>query len=549
MSGKVTRKFAVSMASVWFGPTIPMGADMTTDQLVPDTAGFPVSVLGVRAHTRTHTCKGDAENPAVSGPEPTARTLRPYQNKAIADILAKLRRYRLVLLQLPTGAGKTCIAATVVKKLVTHGKRVVFLVHRVELLEQTSRTFSDEGIDHGVLRAGGPTPDVPVLIAMTQTIVRRLDQVPVPELLFIDEAHHATAGTWAAILAAWPSAYVIGLTATPTRLDGRGLGDVFDAMVQGPTVEELIRDGYLSRYRAFCPGTVDMSRVATLAGDYERCGAAEAIDRPAITGGIVEHYQRLAPGRQAILFAASIAHSKSLAAAFHAAGVPAVHLDGTTDKSWREAMVADFARGKVQVLCNVELFGEGFDVPDAEVAILARPTQSLALHLQQIGRVLRPSPGKDHALILDHVGNIARLGLPDDPREWSLDSKPKKEATKTPPAVRQCPVCSCAHRPAPTCPECGHTYAIKIRILDQRTGILIEVKREVPVELAPAWPTPWPPPGINIVTARGHHWLQMLKAAGGDKSRLQQIATERGFKPGWVYHQIRTFQQATGATQ
>ncbi|MEI7608058.1 MAG: DEAD/DEAH box helicase [Rhodospirillaceae bacterium] len=496
---------------------------MEHNSMRTDAGGFPVYTRIPRARARTYTVEtGDASASA-------RKTPRPYQNEMIADTRAVMVRHRRVLLQQATGAGKTFIATTIAKVAAAKGKRVVFLVHRIELLDQTSRTFAEEGIEHGVIRAGEPTPDVPVLVAMIQTLARRLGKVPTPDLVFADEAQHAVSGTWMNVLNAWSDAYLIGLSATPQRLDGRGLGDVFETMVQGPTTAELIRDGYLSPYRAYAPTTLDLSGVRTSMGDFATADVSAAVDKPSITGDIIEHYQSLAAGKRAILFAATRAHSRHLAEVFTAAGIPAEHVDGETPADVRERAVADFAAGRLRVLTNVELFGEGFDVPGAEVVILARPTQSLSLYLQQVGRVLRPAPGKYFALILDHVGNIARHGLPDDPREWALTSERRqRQSNDNGPAVRQCPSCFCCHRPAAVCPECGWKYAPVVRELEQRAGKLVQIER----------PEDWAP-GIDIANARGHQWFRLLESAGSNENRLRQIAKARGFRRGWVQHRMR----------
>ena len=318
------------------------------------------------------------------------------------------------------------------------------------------------------------------------------------------------------------------------RLDGRSLGDVFDTMVRGPSVSDLIAAGFLSRYCAYAPSTIDLSDIHNRAGDFAADEAAAAMDKPSITDDIVAHYQRLAPGRQAIAFAASVEHSRHLADAFAAAGIAAgiaaAHVDGTTDRDQRRAIVAAFGAGQIQVMSNVELFGEGFNVPATEVVILARPTQSLGLYLQQVGRALRPAPGKDFATVLDHAGNIARHGLPDDPREWSLDASPRRKRTaEALPAVRQCPACFLMHRPAAACPECGHQYAPMVREIEERPGELIEISRD-------DWTG-----GIDIARARGAELRALLEAAGDDIKRLRQISRIRGYRRGWATHRAREF--------
>ncbi len=389
--------------------------------------------------------------------------LRPYQDAAIVSLRAAMSQHRRVLLTLPTGAGKTAIAATIASLALAQGKPVMFLVHRDELIWQTSRAFDSAGVAHGIIAAGVPTcPAELVQIASVLTLAQRLGSVRKPALIFIDEAHHAVAGTWRRIIEVWPTAWIVGLTATPERLDGQGLTDVFDHMIVGPSTADLIQGGFLSGYRAFAPSVPDLSGVSSARGDFDAATLAGVMDRPAITGDIIEHYKRLAAGKRAIIFAASISHSRNLAAEFNAAGIPSAHVDGRTPAHLRRQLVTDFAEGRLMVLTNVNLFGEGFDVPGVEAVILARPTQSLALHLQQIGRALRNSPGKVNAIILDHAGNIERHGLPDDPRQWSLDSKSRHHVDERP-LMRCCPGCKACHQPAPICPECGHRYVSATR--------------------------------------------------------------------------------------
>lgn len=275
------------------------------------------------------------------------KTPRPYQTRAITDLREASLVHRRVLLVLPTGAGKTFIGSTVALGARSKGRRVMFLVHRQELMEQTSRAFTEIGIPHGLIRAGEPTPSDLVTVASVQTLARRLEFTPAPNLLFLDEGHHAVAGTWMRVLEAWSSAFVIGLTATPERLDGRGLGDVYQHMIVGPSTADLIHDGYLSPYRAFAPSTVDLTGVGTSMGDFAPADVNTAVDRPAIIGDVIEHFQRLAPGRRGIVFAASIGHSQHLAAAFRGAGISAAHVDGETAKDERAQIVADFAASRI----------------------------------------------------------------------------------------------------------------------------------------------------------------------------------------------------------
>ena len=406
--------------------------------------------------------------------------LRSYQQQAIDDTRAAIRNgARAPLLVLPTGGGKTIIFSAIASAAAAKGNRVLILVHRRELIHQASSKLAWVGLDHGIIAAGIPPSDHAVQIASVQTLARRLARMAwQPGLIIIDEAHHATAGQWKRILQHWPDAYRLGVTATPCRLDGRGLGAAFDAMVRGPSVADLTSAGFLSPARIYAPPVVaDLASIRTRAGDYANDQAAAAMDRPTVTGDAISHYQRLAAGQQAIAFCCNVKHAVSVCDAFKTAGICAeLLLGGTQD---REKVVADFAAHRTKVLVTVDVVSEGFDVPAASCAILLRPTQSLGLYLQQVGRVLRPAPGKDAAVILDHVGNVTRHGFPDDPRDWSLDDRMRRTRGTPAPSVRTCPQCFAAFKPGPICPLCGAQCApIKSRVIRELAGELQELRRD-----------------------------------------------------------------------
>lgn len=440
--------------------------------------------------------------------------LRPYQQAAIDEArLAYRNGHRAVLFQLPTGGGKTITASTVVHGAASKGNVTWWLTHRRELAGQASRTFHDLGIPHGTVQAGHVSnPTACVQVASIQTIVRRLEALPPPDLIVFDEAHHLGAASWEAIFDRFPRARVLGLTATPWRLDGQGLGRWFSHMVRGPNTAELIDEGSLSTFRLFAPATPDLSDVATTAGDYQRGALAKAMDKPQIVGDAIGHYTRLCPGKRAVVFAAGVENSKHIAAQFNAAGIAAEHVDGSMGNDLRDAAVDRFRRGETLILSNADLFGEGFDVPAIEAAILLRPTKSLSLHLQQVGRALRPCEGKAEAIILDHAGNSLRHGLPDDVRDWTLDDRERrKKATTTDVPVRQCKECFYVYRPAPKCPQCGFATPATAREIEQVEGTLTEFKRAVE--------------------------NRQRKRAEGDCRTLddwQALARERGYKPGWA---------------
>jgi superfamily II DNA or RNA helicase len=409
--------------------------------------------------------------------------LRDYQQQAIDNLRAAYRNgARAPLLVGPTGMGKTVIIAAILQGIAARGRRAMVLVHRRELIAQTADKLRLAGVQHGIIAAGLPTTDHPIQVASVQTLTRRLGQlVTAPDLIVIDEAHHATAGSWKRVMDHWPGALRLGVTATPMRLDGRGLSAAFDRLVLGPSVASLMNAGFLCPARIYAPPVMaNLTGLKRRAGDYATDQAAAAMDRPTVTGDAIAHYQRLAAGQQGIAFCCSIAHAEHVAASFNAAGIPAATLLGSTNPLRRDATVARFASGDLQVLVTVDVVSEGFDIPAAGCAILLRPTQSLGLYLQQVGRVLRPAVDKKLAIILDHVGNVHRHGFPDDPRDWSLDDRLKRAvgAGGAALSVRTCPACFAAFKPAPLCPCCGAACAPPPRVIRQQDGELKELQRE-----------------------------------------------------------------------
>lgn len=402
-------------------------------------------------------------------------TLRDYQLDIIARAREALRRHRSVLIQAPTGSGKTALSAFMAGEAARRGGRVWFVMHRRELIEQASETFARVGIDHGITAAGMPGRACAVQLCAVQSLRTRMQHMPAPALVIWDECHHMAANSWAKLRDALGGAYHVGLSATPQRLDGAGLCAWFDQIVLGPSVASLIEQGHLSAYRVFAPSVPDTSGIGARGGDYAKDALAAIMDRPSVTGDAVSHYLRLAPGKRAVAFCASLEHSRRVVAQFLAAGVTAAHVDGETPALERAAAMREFRAGKTMVLSNVDLFGEGVDVPGIEVVIMLRPTQSLGLYMQQAGRGLRPAPGKREALILDHSGNVLRHGLPDDERAWSLEAKRRKAKDETLTAVKLCPKCFAAVRATAQRCQCGHTFIVQPRELAHVDGELAEV--------------------------------------------------------------------------
>lgn len=406
--------------------------------------------------------------------------LREYQKKAIENVRNAFKAgAHAPLLVAPCGMGKTVIFTHITAAMAQRGRRVTILVHRRELIAQASRKLTQAGVDHGIIAAGTPATFAPIQVASVQTLIRRLEDAPAPDLLIIDEAHHAAAGSWNRILEHWPDALRLGVTATPARLDGRGLRDNFDVIVHGPTVADLTAAGYLAPFKLYAPPQVaDLSAIPTRAGDFASDATAAAMDKPSITGDAIDHYRRICHGVPAIAFCCTTAHAENVAAQFRTAGFSSQAILGTTPIAQRDQQLKDLASGAIQVLTSVDVISEGTDVPAVTAAILLRPTASLGLYLQQIGRILRPAPDKANAIVLDHVGNIHRHGWPDDLRTWSLDSKPRRQRDNAPaPTVRTCPVCFAAFKPQPACPCCGAPSELTQREIQQRDGELQELER------------------------------------------------------------------------
>ncbi|MCC6780926.1 MAG: DEAD/DEAH box helicase [Hyphomicrobiales bacterium] len=444
--------------------------------------------------------------------------LRPYQERDIAAIRATYANgAHAVLYQAPTGSGKTVLFSFVVAGAAARGNSVCILGHRQEIVGQISGALDEIGIPHGMIAAGAPMAEAGVQVASVATLARRLRRVRPPDLLVIDEAHHAVAGTWRKIIAAFPEARILGVTATPERLDGKGLGDVFDELIIGPAVAELIEAEYLSRFTVYAPDRApDLSGIRTRMGDYAVDQLASAMSAGVVIDAAVDEYQRRCDGAPAIVFCVDIKHSQLVAARFAARGYRAAHLDGDTPADERRRIIAALATTEVQVVTNCGLISEGLDVPNVTAAILLRPTQSLALYLQQVGRAMRPSPGKARALILDHAGNVYSHGLPDAPRDWSLDGRARAGSGAAP--VRRCPECGAINAlAARTCSECGTA-------LRQPTAYTEAIAPEplVPIEQ------------LVVMTYR-----EALTWAGSDERRLRHVALARGYHQGWVWHRLR----------
>jgi superfamily II DNA or RNA helicase len=433
-----------------------------------------------------------------SGPAdaPRAIHLRPYQVGAVAGIEARIAAgVRRLVLVLPTGGGKTTIAGSLILRAVARGQRVLFLAHRRELIVQAYLRLLDMGLSVeqvGIVMASDARrrPGAAVQVASIDTLRRRAR--PLADLVFVDECHRALATSYREIAADYPDAIHLGLTATPYRADGKGLGDAYDELIVVATPRQLIGEGYLVEPRVF---TVPPSQRPNLAGirvargDYAARELDEAMNRQALVGNIVEHWQRHAGGVRTVVFAVSIAHSRHITERFREAGIPAEHLDGATATQERDAILARLDRGETQVVSNCGVLCEGWDQPSVKCAVLARPTKSTGLYLQQAGRILRPWQ-ETAAIILDHAGCAHEHGLPQDDRDFSLEGTKRRRAAKDPTApVRECPGCflvsSLATR---VCPGCGEVLVASREPPEEVAGDLVpaEDARAPPRSRAPS---------------------------------------------------------------
>ena len=473
--------------------------------------------------------------------------LRPYQKDFVGNVRNEfVHRHKRVVGVAPCGSGKTVMAAYMVRGAVDKGNRVIFLVHRDELIAQTARTFAKFGIEFGVIAAGTEMrTDIPVQIASVQTLSRRLDKVKTPDFIICDECHHILANTYRKIIDAFPNARLLGLTATPQRMGGINLGDVFVSMVKCRTVDELIANGNLTPFKYYAPEIgVQLDGVRSKFGEYINADIEEVMSASKIIGGIVDNYRKLAGGKQAICYCVNVKHSKSVAEAFKAAGIPAAHIDGDTNKKIRQRLVEMFRDGRVKVLCNAELFGEGFDVPNCQAVILARPTKSLTLYIQQAMRAMRPDPSDPNkvAVIIDHVQNYMRHGLPNSLHDWTLNE------TELPPPKkpRLCPRCEfVVPRHKRVCPNCGYEFPPPEKreddIFDEQEGRLTEIDASntftEPAENSPEYFL-----AIAQDEKRSPAWVaEQAKPFAKTYNDFVHIAEVVGYKRGWAWYAWREF--------
>jgi DNA repair protein RadD len=458
----------------------------------------------------------------------TGLQIRPYQVEVINQLRAGVAAgQRRILLVAPTGSGKTIMGGSIVASGLVRGSRVLWLAHRRELIQQAQDKLFELGVDAGIIQAGfQPSPELPVQIASIPTLharaVRtRAIEPPPADLIIVDEAHHIRARSWKATLALYPDAVVIGLSATPCRGDGRGLGNVFDIMVECPSVQELIDLGFLVPTKVYAPSRPDLTGVRVERGDYVEKQLAEVMDRGELVGDIVTHWLRLAERRKTVIFATSVAHSVHLRDEFRRAGVLAEHIDGSTPLEERDGILRRLSRGEVEAVANCAVLTEGWDQPDVNCIVLARPTRHMGLFRQMIGRVLRPAPGKDHALVLDHAGNVFQHGFVEEPVHWTLSTDRRAEnpmhgaggygGKRT---LTTCPECHAVRRQGAPCGACGWQPRSKAAAVEVVDGELAQIDR--------------------ALKSCDHQW------SGEEKAKFYRqllwIAREKSYRDGWAAH-------------
>lgn len=511
------------------------------------------------------------------------RVPRPYQAKALEMIRTSFRggKKRVVLVS-PTGSGKTFMASCIIDGAVEKGNRVLFVAHRKELIQQCSATLDNINVPHGVIKAGHPRkmPECPVQVASVQTLVskkkcplckgdeagksacvvckgegRIRKHMPDAKIIVIDECHRSMSPTYQEVFDSYPDALVLGLTATPWRLDRKGLGRMYDSMVFTRSVKELIEDGHLLPLRYFAPPGPDLDGIETSGGDFKQSSLGEVMGDEKLIGDIVDHWKKHGEDRKTVLFASTVENSQDLARRFREDGIPSEHLDGDMDDKSREAVLERLSTGKTRVVCNVDVLVEGYDLPSLGCVILARPTKSLTRYLQQVGRVMRPEPGQSYAVVLDHAGCKYIHGMPEDQREWSLEDRSrdseavtKKEEQGFLDGLFQCNICGTGlPRENSPCPRCvGVQKSVFLGIIPEGQGDLVQVGTDVRCQKC----------GSESVTSEAHDDMQVKLTCGACKkvsfivdrfaashatedkrkmtlTRLRHVRQIKGFKPGW----------------
>jgi len=452
--------------------------------------------------------------------------LREYQLSLVEAVRHEVAKgKKRILMVLPTGGGKSFIIGDIANKAIEKGNKVLALMHRRQLVTQLTGFLEKSGVSPAMIMSGEESDlSSYAQVATCQTYLRRLKLHPIEEnhwfipaeVVFIDEAHHALSKTYQKILKNYEEKIVIGVTATPVLSSGVGMGEYFDSLVSLTTVQDLIDEGHLVPSECYGPSEPDLSKLKTVAGDYEKKGLGKLMNEPKIIGDVVDNWFNIAGGLQTMVFAVNVKHSKALRDAFIRRGVSAEHLDAHADDETRSDVLRRFDDGDTQVVSNVGLYTEGTDIPSIECIVLARPTKSIGLHLQMIGRGARPYPGKEKFIILDHGGNINRLGFYEDAIEWTLDGKKlgyrQKVVRKLEKKIRVCPECTFQHT-GPKCPQCGYTIPDWGKMIKAEEAELIKLSQP-----------------------KGDATMEDKKRFYG---MLMYYQRDKGYSEGWIAHKYK----------
>lgn len=437
--------------------------------------------------------------------------LRDYQAEIINKIQnSMLTGHRRIIVQSPPRTGKTVVMSEIARRATVKNRRVLFVIHRKEVLEQANATFKEQGVDFDLLTSG-----------MVQTLTRRVNKLDAPHIILVDEAHHVLSKSYRRILDKFKDAYVLLFTATPVRLGREQLDQVADDIVLGKSIKELTAAGFLAPFRYYQPpaGFNQSELKLSSTGDYTNKSITSAL-QSCLYGDLVSHYKRLAAGKQAVCYCHSIDAAKHAAAEFNKNGIAAAEVDGTTPRSERDELVKKFRDGAIKVMVNVNLFTEGVDLPDVDAVILARPTSSLSLYLQFAMRCLNPRAGKV-AVIIDHANNVEKFGYPDSERNWlqlvKTGAKTRQNAETDNFNIVTCETCFAVLESrtikAGTCPYCD--ALIKQKRPDKPVALidLVEAAR-------------------NEIASKKIDDYHQLKTV----SELYEYAKRKGYKRGWAYH-------------
>lgn len=453
--------------------------------------------------------------------------LRDYQEELIQEVRTSMSKgNRSIIVQSPPRTGKTVTMAEIARLTTRNGKRCLFLVHRKEIISQAMNTFEIQQCDMNL-----------VDFMMIQTAYRRVERMPKYDVIFVDEAHHALAKTYQTVLTAYPGAIKLLFTATPIRTGKRQLDEIADDIVLGRSIRQLTKEGNLSPFKYYSVDYVDKSKLKkSSTGDYTNDSMENSLNSK-IYGDVVKHYQKYASGMQAVLYCYSVESAKEFAEIFNSEGISAVEVDGSTPSDLRDEYVEKFRNSEIKIMTNVNLFTEGLDLPNVDCVIMVRPTASLALYLQFAMRCLNPREGKE-AVIIDHVGNWQRFGLPNEDRNWAEtirseeEGEKRKKKNKEEIKAKQCPVCT---QVIPTkditdniCPYCGSSMSTENEP-EFEEAELIEIESQKRVELFQE-------------LQRDELKLNVMSKSPEELKTYEELkayADVKNYKPGWVYYQAK----------